>query len=216
MVNLDPKLVAKDLERLFAKEFSGDYDVLSAIRSSPESHIIETHLSRGGKTAHEFAQYKRGDNGKVVLPESIVYGSGFPRGFCVVLKKTTDYPLKGVNGFVPKIDWTYLKPSERGKGLSTRYFLVLQKYCKQMGIDGFAIDATDDGVAYWANPKFGMMLAPKSASKLAESYEEYRQIKGFPYKDITNNPREYTKDFLAFRAALQKVKGGKTMYYKAL
>lgn len=216
MVNLDPASVAKDLERLFAKEFSAEYDVLSAIRSSPDSYIVETHLSKGGASVHEFAQYKRGDNGKVVLPESIVYGKGFPRGFSVVIKKTQDYPLKGIQGFVPKIDWTYLKPSEQGKGLATRYFLVLQKYCKQMGIDGFAVDATDEGVTYWAKPKFGMILAPKSASKLAESYEEYRQIKGFPYKGITNNPREYTKDFLAFRAALQKVKGGKTMYYKAL
>lgn len=116
--------------------------------------VIETHLmSPEHKTLHAWATH-RGQR-----PSSYVHES-LPRGFTTVLKTRN-----GVT--VPKIDWTFLDPNARGRGLGSAYFRGVEEAARAAGHPEVHVDASDDGLEYWARPQFGMVSAEPAARKAA-------------------------------------------------
>jgi hypothetical protein len=176
-------------------------EIDKALRIGPVTHIkhmavpngqhglacLESHLLgyKDGQmySLHEWGHYDTNKATSLVIPNA-------PRGFTVTLKtdslaenalrksthtsipqeaKTPDYM-----GDYIKIDWIYPCQEIKSLGIPRRYFYAVERGAKAMGYPSLHIDATNNGLSYWAKKEFGLKIPEEKHEMLREAYQRFK------------------------------------------
>jgi len=176
-------------------------EVDQALRIGPVTHIkhkavpngqhglgcLESHLlgSKDGLpySLHEWAQYGDIQATSIIIPEA-------PRGFVITLKTDSEDENKGRgsnNNSIPleaktpsytgdyiKIDWVYPHKEIMGLGIPRNYFYAVEQGVKKAGYPSLHVDATNNGLSYWAQEKFGLKIPEEKYSSLIDAYKRFK------------------------------------------
>jgi len=176
-------------------------EVDRALRIGPVAHIkhnavtngqhglgcLESHLlgSKDGQqySLHEWGHYGDIQATSIIIPEA-------PRGFFITLKTdseeennsrgsdSTSIPLEAktpdYTGDYIKIDWVYPHKEIMGLGISRNYFYAVEQGAKQAGYPSLHVDATNNGLSYWAQEKFGLKIPEKKHAVLIDAYKRFK------------------------------------------
>lgn len=176
-------------------------EIDKSLRIGPVTHIkhmavpegqhglacLESHLLgyRDGQmySLHEWGHYDDMKATSLVIPDA-------PRGFTVTLKtdfltenmfrgsnsmaipqeaKTLDY-----NGDYIKIDWIYPHKEIQGLGIPREYFYAVERGAKAAGYPSLHIDATNNGLSYWARKEFDLKIPEEKHASLIDAYQHFK------------------------------------------
>jgi hypothetical protein len=236
-------------------------EVDQALRIGPVAHIkhraflngqhglgcLESHLlgMKEGQyySLHDWGNYGDIEATSVVIPDA-------PRGFVIALKKdsieenesrgsqTTSIPkeakTENYSGDYIKIDWVYPSKEVMGLGITRNYFFAVERGAKKAGFPSLHIDATNNGLSYWARKEFGLKIPEEKHAGLVEAYRRFlvdkeeliqKACKVSPYVtpyDGKQLPEEidpgkpYTipRVFMDFLGMVFLVQGGHLHFYK--
>jgi len=124
---------------------------------------------------------------------------GAPRGMTTVLLNQKSLPKDAQTpggGPSPKIDWTYLDEAHRGKNLTEKYFKAIEDTARAQGAPSIHVYASNSGVGYWAQPRFGLKLDKASSEALHRTYEISRENNPKYQKVTKGDVHKYPRDFM--------------------
>lgn len=176
-------------------------EIDKALRIPPVAHIkhmgvpdgdhgiacLESHLlgfrNRQFYSLHDWGYYGDEKAKSLIIPEA-------PRGFMVTLKTDSleENKLRGRNeasipteaktlnytGDYLKIDWIYPHQEILGLGFVRRYFYAVERAAKKVGYPSLHIDATDNGLSYWARKEFNLKIPEESHDSIIELYQHFK------------------------------------------
>ncbi len=232
-----------------------------ALRIGPVTHIkhqaltngqhglgcLESHLL-GDKNGQQYSLHDWGHYGdikatSIIMPEA-------PRGFVVMLKtdsnvenksrggQGTSIPLEAktpdYTGDYIKIDWVYPLKDIIGLGIPRNYFYAVEYGAKEAGYPSLHIDATNNGLSYWARKEFGLKIPKEKHASLIDAYHRFKidpkkyiqQAKSispyvgnddgeaFPKEIDPAEPHSLPRIFMEVLGALYMKKGGHLHFYK--
>lgn len=176
-------------------------EIDKSLRIGPVTHIkhiavpngqhglacLESHLlgNKDGElySLHAWGNYDTIKATSLVIPTS-------PRGFTVTLK--TDSPAENAlrenthasipqeaktqnyTGDYIKIDWIYPCQEIQGLGIPRHYFYAVERGAKAVGYPSLHIDATNNGLSYWARKEFGLKIPEENHEMLREIYQCFK------------------------------------------
>jgi len=148
---------------------------------------LESHLL-GFKDGQQYSLHDWGYYGDVKAPSMVIPGA--PRGFAIALKKDSDaenksrgsdsnsIPLEAktanYTGDYIKIDWVYPHKDIIGMGIPRKYFYAVECGAKKSGYPSLHIDATNNGLSYWARKEFGLKIPEENHANLVEFYQHFK------------------------------------------
>jgi hypothetical protein len=147
---------------------------------------LETHLLGGedGKfySLHDWGHYEEIKATSVVIPDA-------PRGFVIAFKKDTqeentnrgrktasipaEAKTANYTGDYIKIDWVYPAKEIMGLGIPREYFFAVERGAKKAGFPSLHIDATHNGLSYWARKEFGLKIPEEKHASLMVAYQNF-------------------------------------------
>lgn len=236
-------------------------EIDKALRIGPVTHIkhmavpngrhglacLESHLL-GGKdgqmySLHEWGRYDHNKATSLVIPNA-------PRGFTVTLKTDSlaENALRGSThtsipqeaktpnymGDYIKIDWIYPCQEIRGLGIPRHYFYAVERGALAAGYPSLHIDATNNGLSYWAKKEFGLKIPEENHEILREAYQRFKvhthtyiqqARSASPYitaeykEELTEDidpskPYSIPRIFMDVLGAIFMLKGGHLHFYK--
>jgi hypothetical protein len=239
-------------------------EIDKALRIGPVAHIkhmavptgqhglacLESHLL-GVKAGQMYSLHEWGQYDGTSKATSIVIPSA-PRGFTVTLK--TDSPAENAlrgsthttipqeaktsnyTGDYIKIDWIYPCQEIRGLGIPRHYFYAVERGTIAMGYPSLHIDATNNGLSYWARKEFDLKIPEEKHVSLREAYQRFKvhthtyiqQARSVsPYipaeykEELTEDidpskPYSIPRIFMDVLGAIFMLKGGHLHFYKKL
>lgn len=219
-------------------------EIDQAVRVGPVAHVkhqaqtnglhglgcLESHLL-GFKTEGYYSLHDWGDYGEVKAT-SIIFPEA-PRGLLVTFKtdspeenllrgsKVPSIPLEaktdGYAGDYIKIDWVFLDSEAQGFGIPRRYFFAVERAVQRLGYPSLHVDATHEGLSYWAREEFGLKIPEEKHSFLQETYAHFitQSHEGDLPKHIDpNKPHTIPRDFLHLLGSVYAEKGGHLHFFK--
>ena len=236
-------------------------EIDQAVRIGPVAHVkhqaqtngpyglgcLESHLLglKEGRpyTLHDWGTYGEVKATSIIFPEA-------PRGLFITFK--TDSPeenlLRGSKvpsipseaktddyaGDYIKIDWIFLNKDARGFGIPRRYFFAIERALQKLGYPSLHIDATHNGLSYWAREEFGLKIPEEKHSFLQEGYahfinnsQDYLKLARLTFPNISqlnfdtfpkhidpNKPHTIPRVFLDLLGNTHAEKGGHLHFYK--
>ena len=194
-----------------------------------ESHLLGLKEGRH-YTLHDWGTYGEVKAMSIIFPEA-------PRGLFITLKtdsaeenllrgsKVPSIPLEAKTddyaGDYIKIDWVFLNKEAQGLGIPRRYFFAVESAVKELGYPSLHIDATHNGLSYWAREEFGLKIPTEKHPLLQEGYihfinnsQDYLNLDELPKYIDPNKPHTIPKVFLDLLGGIQAEKGGHLHFYK--
>ncbi len=176
-------------------------EVDQALRIGPVAHIkhrgvtnglfglggLESHLL-GLKDGEHYSLHDWGHYGDIRATSAL--SPELPRGFFVALKtdalaenesrgkKNASIPLEGktpnYDGDYIKIDWIYPHEEIQGLGIPRQYFFAVERAAKKAGYPSIHIDATNNGLSYWARKEFGLKIPKAFHPILIDGFKKFK------------------------------------------
>lgn len=236
-------------------------EVDKALRIGPVAHIkhyavtngqhglggLESHLL-GVRDGQHYSLHEWGHYGDIKATSAIFPDA--PRGFMIAVKTDSEEENKrrgGSNSSIPfeaktpnytgdyiKIDWMYPHKEIMGLGIPRHYFYAVERGAKAAGYPSLHIDATNNGLSYWAREEFGLKIPENKYEVLIDGYKNFKinakeytqQARGTsPYvQEYTEQPlpeeidpsKPYTipRVYMDILGAILRMKGGHLHFYK--
>ncbi len=176
-------------------------EVDQALRIGPVAHIkhrgvtnglfglggLESHLLglKNGEhySLHDWGHYDDIQATSALSPE-------LPKGFVIALKtdtlaenesrgrKSASIPLEGktpnYDGDYIKIDWIYPHKEIQGLGIPRQYFFAVERAVKKAGYPSIHVDATNNGLSYWARKEFGLKIPKAFHPILIDGFKKFK------------------------------------------
>jgi len=236
-------------------------EVDKALRIGPVTHIkhkavthgqhglgcLECHLlgSRDEQqySLHDWGHYSDIKATSIIIPEA-------PRGFVITLKTDsqdenesrgsgdTSIPLEAktpsYTGDYIKIDWVYPHKEIMGIGIPRNYFYAVEEGAKEAGYPSLHVDATNNGLSYWAQEKFGLKIPEGKHASLIDAYNRFKvhskkyiqqasdaspyvqncTAEPLPEEIDLSKPHTIPKIFMDVLGAIFMMRGGHLHFYK--
>lgn len=113
-----------------------------------------------------------------------------PRGFFIALKtdsaeenraRGNSKPSMPAEAKTPlymgdylKIDWVYPHPDIQGLHIPRNYFYAVECAARKIGYPSLHIDATNNGLSYWAREEFGLKIPKEQHLFLLKAYRRFK------------------------------------------
>jgi hypothetical protein len=175
--------------------------VVNRIQASNQPGLVVAHGLGSGKTLTSIAaQEALGVPADIVVPASLRtnYRKEVSKH---VAGKTPARDVLSLQKIVLEDD-PPIKPllivdeAHRGKNLTEKYFKAIEDTARAQGAPSIHVYASNSGVGYWAQPRFGLKLDKASSEALHRTYEISRENNPKYQKVTKGDVHKYPRDFM--------------------